>query len=65
VSYENDKILGLVAIGVKEEFQDLRIILVLNSLFKEQIEKDSLYKGIEVSLPYQINDYVMGSSLQN
>jgi hypothetical protein len=65
VSYENDKILGLVAIGVKEEFPNLRIILVLNSLFKEQIEKDSLYKGIEVILPYQINDYVMGSSLEN
>lgn len=45
-AYENDKLISLSVTGVRDTYPDLRIMLVLNTSFKEQLEKDSLYKGI-------------------
>lgn len=64
-SYENDKLISLVATGVKETFGNLRILLVLRSNFQEQLRADSLYSGIENISPYQMNHFIMGSSLEN
>ena len=57
--------ISLVATGVREIFPNLRIMLVLLSKFKDQLKKDSLYEGLEVISPFQLNNYVMAASLEN
>lgn len=49
---ENDKLISMIATGVKENFPNLRIMLVLMSKFKDQLKNDSLYDGLEVISPF-------------
>lgn len=65
--------ISFIALGVREMYPELRLILILNSTFKDQIKNDSLYSGIQVPYilymqtisPFQLNDYVLASSIIN
>lgn len=41
--------ISLVALGVRESFPKLRLILILNTTYKDQIKNDSMYEGIAVT----------------
>lgn len=45
-AFENDKLISLAVTGVRDLHPNLRIMLVLNTTFKDQLDKDSLYAGI-------------------
>jgi len=48
--------LPFIAIGVKETYPDLRILLVIDQ--KESMEDDSLFNGIEVSEEDLLNHFL-------
>lgn len=48
LSFENDQLLSLISKGVKDAYPSLRIILILNSKYRNLVENDSLFEGIEV-----------------
>lgn len=45
---QNDQLISIIALGVREFYPELRLILILNSTFKDEIKNDSLYSGITV-----------------
>ena len=57
--------MSLTAKTVKENFPSLRVMLVLNTIFKSLIEKDSLYADMEIISPREMNEFILASSLEN
>lgn len=64
-SYENDKRISLIANSSKTSVPNLRVVLILETNFKNQIDNDSLFKEIILISKKQFNQYAMGISLEN
>jgi len=64
-AFEQDKFMSFTAKNVKESFPHLRVMLVLNSVFKKLIEKDSLFADIETISPREMNEFILATSLEN
>lgn len=57
--------MSFTAKNVKESFPNLRVMLVLNSVFKKLIENDSLFADIETISPREMNEFILATSLEN
>lgn len=64
-AYEQDKLMSLTAKNLKVTFPKLRIMLVLNTIFKKIIDQDSLYSDIETISPREMSEFILASSLEN